>query len=126
MKDCMEDKMLGDVVYVDEAEGLNRILQNKKLYVKLLDKFKALFNSKLDELILNLKEGKNEEAQAIAHALKGAAANLSLTELYKQSLNVESQIKSNVVNSESLQNIKVCFDNTLNAIDVVIKKYGGL
>jgi len=119
----MGDKMLEDVVYVDEAEGLNRISQDTKLYVRLLDKFKAFFNSKLDELIANLEEGKNGEAQAIAHALKGSAANLSLTELYRQSSNVESQIKNNSVSPESLQNIKVCFDNTLNAIDAVIKKY---
>ncbi|MDR2536177.1 MAG: Hpt domain-containing protein [Treponema sp.] len=115
--------MSEEVVYVDQAEGLKRVMQNIKLYVKLLNKFKVDFNSKPDELIAAVEDNNYVQAQGIAHTLKGTAANLSLTELYKQSLDVETQIKSGAVNPESLQHIKTCFDNTVTSIDTVIKQY---
>ena len=114
---------INGVVYVDQTEGLNRLMRNTKLYVKLLNKFKVDFASKLDTLFNALEAGNNEEARVLAHTLKGTAANLSLTELYKQSLELESQINNKAVNPESLKSIKTCFDTTFTAIDMVVIQY---
>jgi HPt (histidine-containing phosphotransfer) domain-containing protein len=113
----------GDVVYVNQQEGLGRVLNNVKLYVKLLNKFKT--DTRIDELPQSIQEGDYEKAQAQAHTIKGIAANLSLTELFKQSLELETQIKARAVNPETLESFKLCFSETLAAVDKVITQYGG-
>ena len=107
-----------DVVYVNEEEGKRRIMNNAKLYAKLLVKFKEGTN--LDELIASATAGDWEKAQAAAHTVKGVAANLSLTELYKQSREVETQLKTGSITLESLENLKTCFSATVAAVDMVI------
>ncbi|MDR3139682.1 MAG: Hpt domain-containing protein [Treponema sp.] len=110
-------------VYINHQEGLGRVLNNAKLYVKLLNKFKT--DTNYDELQETLKGGDYEKAQAQAHTVKGIAANLSLPELFKQSLELETQIKARAVNPESVESFKVCFKETLAAVDKVIAQYGG-
>ena len=110
------------VIYVNQEEGLKRVMNNTKLYVRLLNKFKV--DIKLDELILTVEAEDYEKAQVLVHTLKGTAANLSFTELFKQSLNLETQIKNKGVKPGSLQDIKFCFDQTITAIDAIVKQYG--
>jgi HPt (histidine-containing phosphotransfer) domain-containing protein len=108
------------VVYINEEEGKKRVMNNAKLYVKLLTKFKA--DTSLDDLGAALDAQDWEKAQAAAHTVKGIAANLSLTELYKQSLDVETQIKGKSLKNESFASLKNCFVLTLAEIDKVIAK----
>ncbi|MDR2518802.1 MAG: Hpt domain-containing protein [Spirochaetaceae bacterium] len=111
-------------IYVDQAEGLKRVMHNTALYVRLLNKFKIDFDTKVGDLVAAASAGDYEKAQVLAHTLKGTAANLSLTELFKQSLEVETQIKNKAPDPESLERIKACFDETLAAIDMVLQQYG--
>jgi HPt (histidine-containing phosphotransfer) domain-containing protein len=113
----------GEVVYINQQEGLGRVLNNAKLYVKLLGKFKA--DTNYNELLETLGSGDYEKAQGQAHTVKGIAANLSLTELFKQSLELETQIKARAVNPETVESFKACFSETLAAADKVIAHYGG-
>jgi HPt (histidine-containing phosphotransfer) domain-containing protein len=112
----------GGLVYIDQADGLKRVMNNAKLYVKLLDKFKTGTN--LDDLSTALQALDYEKAQAAAHTIKGIAANLSLTELFKQALDVETQIKARSVNPGAFESLKNCFEITLKSIDEVIAQYG--
>ena len=107
-----------DVLYINEEEGKKRVLNNGKLYAKLLTKFKA--DSNLNDLVAFAGAQDWEKAQAAAHTIKGIAANLSLTELFNQSLDVETQIKGKSLKPESLESLKVCFSETLVAIEKVI------
>jgi HPt (histidine-containing phosphotransfer) domain-containing protein len=109
---------MADVVYVNEEDGLKRVVNNKKLYVKLLTQFRTSYN--LDELIAFSVAQEWEKAQAAAHTIKGIAANLSLTELFNQSLDAETQIKGKSLKPESLESLKLCFAETLTAVDKVI------
>jgi HPt (histidine-containing phosphotransfer) domain-containing protein len=109
-----------DVVYLNEEEGKKRIRNNTELYVKLLTNFKTGTN--LDALVSAVDAQDWEKARSEAHTLKGVAANLSLTELYKQSLNVETQIKGDALKTESLESLKNCFAITLTEIDKVITR----
>ena len=114
---------MGDnVVYVDLAEGKKRVMNNIKLYVKLLTKFRN--DTKLDALETALAEGDLEKAQTAAHTIKGIAANLSLTELFKQCLEIETQIKAKAVNPSQLETVKTIFTATLQEIDKVITENG--
>ena len=111
---------MADVVYVDEDDGKKRVMNNGKLYAKLLTKFKD--DTNLADLITFAEAQDWEKAQATAHTLKGIAANLSLTELFKQSLDVETQIKAKSLAGSSLENLKTCLNDTLVEIDKVIAK----
>ena len=114
---------MGDnVVYVDFAEGIKRIMNNAKLYIKLLTKFKN--DTKLDDLEGAIAEGDMEKAHAAAHTIKGVAANLSLTELFKQSLELETQIKAKAVDPNQVEVIKAVFNSTLQEVDKVIAQNG--
>ena len=109
---------MADVVYVNEEEGKKRVMNNGKLYVKLLTKFKN--DTKLDDLLEFAGEQEWEKAQIVVHTIKGIAANLSLTELFNQSLDVETQIKGKSLKNESLESLKACFAETLVQVESVI------
>jgi two-component system sensor histidine kinase/response regulator len=110
-------------VYIDPSDGLNRVMLNKKLYVKLLNKFKA--ETSLEDLGTALAAGNLEQAQGLAHTIKGVAANLSLLELHKQLLDLESRIKKGSVQPGVLEAVERCFTHTLQAIDKALEEYGG-
>lgn len=118
----MAEHTEGAVIYVNQEEGLKRVMNNAKLYVRLLNKFKTDIN--VEELIAAAEAGDYKKAQGLAHTVKGTAANLSFIELFKQSLDLETQIKGKAVQPGALQGIKACFDQTIAAIDAVIKQYG--
>ena len=110
-----------NVIYINEEEGKKRVMNNTKLYVRLLTKFKT--DTNLNDLVAFSTDQDWEKAQAAAHTIKGIAANLSLTELYNQSLSVETQIKGKSLGLEAIENLKTCFTETLIAVEKVIAKY---
>ena len=111
---------MAGVVYVNEEEGKKRVMNNSKLYVKLLTKFKT--DTNLDSLVEFAGAQDWEKAQAAVHTIKGIAANLSLTELFNKSLEVETQIKGKALENESLEGLKLCFAETIIEVDKVIAK----
>jgi HPt (histidine-containing phosphotransfer) domain-containing protein len=111
-----------DAVYVNQQEGLSRVLNNAKLYVRLLTKFKT--ETTLDELNAAVKAGDFEKAQVDAHTLKGIAANLSLTKLFLQIQDLEIRIKKREEVSGDLEKLGQCFSETIINIDKVIEQYG--
>jgi HPt (histidine-containing phosphotransfer) domain-containing protein len=108
-------------VYVDFVEGAKRVMNNTKLYAKLLGKFKA--DTNLADLAAYLSAGDLEKAQVSAHTLKGLAANLSLTELFERTRDLESQIKERAVQDGALDTVKSVYDETLKKVDEVIAQY---
>ena len=112
--------MADGIVYVDEADGGKRGMNNMKLYIKLLTKFRTENN--LDELNAFLDAGDLEKAQTVAHTIKGLAGNLSLVELHKKALEVETQIKGGAVDPASRASINACFAETIAAIEQVLAK----
>ena len=110
--------MADDIVYVDIAEGAKRVMDNIKLYVRLLTKFRD--GTKLDELEAALSAGDMEKAQNEAHTVKGVAANLSLTELFKQCLELETQIKAKAVDPVQVEAVKTAYAATIQEVNKVI------
>jgi HPt (histidine-containing phosphotransfer) domain-containing protein len=113
---------MADVVYINFDEGLKRVVNNTKLYVRLLAKFKT--DTRLEELSAQLEAGDYEKAQVAAHTIKGIAANLSLTELFEKIRDLESQIKEKAVQPGALDTVKTVFAETLKKVDEVIAQYG--
>ena len=114
--------MAEDVVYIDFNEGVKRVMNNAKLYIKLLAKFKT--DANFEELSASLAAGDLEKAKGQAHTIKGIAANLSLTELYKQVLELENQIKAQAVDPNQVEIVKTVFEATVQNVDRVMAENG--
>jgi HPt (histidine-containing phosphotransfer) domain-containing protein len=115
--------MAESIVYINKEEGIKRVMNNAKLYVKLLGKFKTDMSVTLQDLVTAAGAQEWEKAQAAAHTIKGTSANLSLIELQKQALDVETQIKGKSLNPGSLESLKTCFSETLVNVDKVVAEY---
>jgi HPt (histidine-containing phosphotransfer) domain-containing protein len=113
--------MADDIVYVDFDSGVKRLMNNAKLYIRLITKFRD--ETRLDELEATIAAGDMEKAQGAAHTIKGIAANLSLSELFKQSLELETQIKANAVSPAQVETVKAVFAATLQEINKVIAEH---
>lgn len=114
--------MAEDAVYVNCAEGIKRMMNNSKLYVRLLAKFRD--GTTPDSLEAAFVEGDAKKAQTEVHTLKGLAANLSLAALAEKCLETEGQIKSGLMDQSMAEGIKTVFAATLREIDKVIAQNG--
>jgi HPt (histidine-containing phosphotransfer) domain-containing protein len=113
--------MADDIVYIDIPDGIKRVMDNKKLYIKLLTKFRD--DTNLAALEAAIAAGEMEKAQTAAHTLKGVAANLSLLELFKQCLKLESQIKAREVDPVQVETVKTVFARTIQEVNKVISEH---
>ena len=112
--------MAEELIYIDINDGLKRIVNNTKLYAKLLGKFKN--EADVASIESALIEGNMEKAQTAVHALKGLSANLSLTELCKQTTELERQIKEKAVKPDQMEIIKTVYEKTLTETDLAIEQ----
>jgi HPt (histidine-containing phosphotransfer) domain-containing protein len=113
--------MADEKIYINFDEGIKRVMNNTKLYVRLLGKFKA--DTNLADLETHLSAGDLEKAQVSAHTLKGLAANLSLTELFERTRDLESQIKAGGLQEGALDTLKGVYAETVKEVDEIISKY---
>ena len=109
-----------ELIYINVNEGLKRMVNNNKLYARLLGKFKNEADVAAIESALN--EGDMEKARTAVHALKGLSANLSLTELCKQTTELEKQIKENVIKPDQMEIIKNVYEKTLIETELAIEQ----
>ena len=113
--------MAGDIKYIDAEAGLKRVVNNAKLYAKLLGKFSE--DPNFSEMIDVLAAGNMEKAKEAVHALKGLAANLSLIELHDRIAELEMEIKTGTVNPNILSIVKDVYAQTLIEVDKVVSLY---
>jgi len=116
-----DDACVDNIVYIDVNEGSKRVMNNIKLYTKLLAKF--IDDKSMAQIETALADEDNEAARGAAHTIKGLAANLSLTELFKHSLEVETSIKSNTLKPEQMAGFKNVYVKTIEEIGKVIAQY---
>jgi two-component system sensor histidine kinase/response regulator len=113
--------MADDVVYINIEDAMKRVMNNSKLYAKLLVKFKE--DQNINDVESALAAGDLSKAQIPAHTLKGISANLSLMELNKQVLELETQIKAGSVNPDQMGIVKTIYAETLVEVEKVIAQY---
>ena len=113
--------MDNNVIYIETESGLKRVMNNLKLYAKLLLKFKE--DPAINDLNAALTAGDLEKAKSAVHALKGLSANLSLIELNRQSVGLEEQIKAQSVNPNQVDAVNNVYNQTIIEMDKVINQY---
>jgi len=109
-------------VYVDFNEGVKRVMNNAKFYVKMLGKFLA--DTSINNLEAALNANDFEAAYSAVHSLKGLSGNLSLTELFNQSLELENQIKAKSIEPGKFDVVKNVYSLTIKEVEEVIAKNG--
>jgi HPt (histidine-containing phosphotransfer) domain-containing protein len=109
---------MADIVYIDQEDGKKRVMNNGKLYARLLTKFKD--ETRLEPIFAALDAGNYEEAQALAHTLKGVTANLSVRDLNQKIVELEAQIKAKSVSPAAVEMLKTSFNATLPEVEKVI------
>ena len=107
-------------VYVDEEDGKKRVMNNAKLFAKLLGKFRD--ETKLEPVLAALEAGNYEEAQGLVHTIKGVSANLSIKDLNEKIVALEAQIKAGAVEPAAVEAVKASFAATLPELEKVIAR----
>ncbi|MCL1905570.1 MAG: Hpt domain-containing protein [Clostridiales bacterium] len=77
---------------LDVADGMGRVMNNKKLYCRLLRTFSG--PKMAEDISLAVESGDHIKVQQAAHALKGVSANLGISELMNISLQIETRAKA--------------------------------
>ena len=83
---------MGNTEAITMEEGLKRVLNNKKLYHRLLNNFSG--RKMVDQAADAINNGDFEEAAKACHALKGLAANLAMHPLTDAASQVEERLKT--------------------------------
>lgn len=101
--------------YLDEKEAMGRLGGNKKLYIKLLGRFKE--DGSYGKLEEHIAAGDILNAELAAHAIKGMAANLSLKAVYDEAVRTDAMLKEGSINPDIFDGFKKAMDETVNVID---------
>jgi len=113
--------MADNITYINVDEGVKRVMNNGKLFAKLLTKFKS--DTNINDIESAFEQGDLKNACNSTHTLKGLAANLALTELFNQVLEMETQLKAGTMNKDQLAAVKNVLTLTYNEMDKVIEQY---
>lgn len=76
------------------ADAMGRLMNNKNLYKKLLDKFLAGYKDYEKKVEEAIATGNMEEGSHLAHTMKGLAGNLGAEDLQEASKNLEQLFKA--------------------------------
>jgi two-component system sensor histidine kinase/response regulator len=95
----MENKMPSDLSFLTGIDGLDsfnalrRVLGKKALYLSMLRKFITGQKSVVKEIAGVLQENAWDEAERLAHTLKGVAGNIGATAVASIATQLESALK---------------------------------
>ncbi|GAB6058885.1 transporter substrate-binding domain-containing protein [Desulfonatronum parangueonense] len=109
-----------DAPGIDVPTALARTLGNRKLYRKLLARFPAQHAHFPEDLERLLQEGQLQDAQRLAHTLKGSAANLGMDDLARNAKVVEALLADPVHDRsalhQSFNDLRSCLDTVLTSL----------
>ncbi|MFA6224392.1 MAG: response regulator [Desulfomonilaceae bacterium] len=94
------------------ASGLGRVAGNRRLYTKLLCKFKDGQENAVDQIKAALQEDDVETAARLAHTVKGVSGNLGGDNLYQAAAELEKAIKE----GKNLDLVMAEFESQLNVV----------
>ena len=105
--------------YVNKEKALERIRGNAKLFKTLLKHFLAT-RSQLEQLQKEIEANDREGASKTVHALKGVAANLSMTALYDLCVPFEALLKTDDDTSETMTAFSAAYEKTVEGVNAIL------
>jgi signal transduction histidine kinase/DNA-binding response OmpR family regulator/HPt (histidine-containing phosphotransfer) domain-containing protein/HAMP domain-containing protein len=91
--DAAVDEPLPRVPGLDSEDGLRRVGNNRKLYLKLLRQFASQQGAAAERIAEELRAGQREAAERRAHTVKGVGANLGARKVQEAAGDLESAIR---------------------------------
>jgi signal transduction histidine kinase/CheY-like chemotaxis protein len=88
-----EEILPSELPGISMTSGLARVSGNKRLYVKLLCKFREGQETSVEQIQAALRSGDVETAVRLAHTVKGVSGNLGAEGLYRAAAELEKAIK---------------------------------
>ncbi|MFC1606461.1 response regulator [Candidatus Latescibacterota bacterium] len=82
-----------DIDGIDIDAGLKRVAGNKKLYRKILEKFRDNYTNSTSEIKAAYEAGDMELAQRLAHTLKGVSGNIAALDLQEKATELDADLK---------------------------------
>ena len=102
---------------IDVASGLQRLAGNKRLYRDLLNQFVTKQESVGKRIAEALEQGDRDQAERLAHSLKGAAGNLGISPIFHSAGNLEKAIRESQTGLEGLlKDLASAMDRQIAAI----------
>ena len=105
--------------YINTEKALERIRGNAKLLKTLLTHFLAT-RTQFEQLQKEIAANDREGASKSVHALKGVAANLSMTALYDICPPFEALLKTEDDTSESMAAFSAAYEKTVECVNLVL------
>ena len=105
--------------YLNSEKALERIRGNTKLLKTLLTHFLAT-RSQFEQLQKEIAANDREAASKSVHALKGVAANLSMTALYDLCPPFEALLKTDSDASESMASFGAAYEKTVECVNTIL------
>ncbi len=105
---------LPDLPGISQAEALQALNQNKKLFVKMLHDFKRYYSSFPESLRELSMAGQWQEIQEKAHTIKGVSGYIGSSLLMKAAQNLEDALRSD--QRDDAANYLVAFINALDEV----------
>jgi len=110
---------MGIKQYVNTEKALERIRGNAKLFKTLLTHFLAT-RSQFEQLQKQIVDNDRDGASKSVHALKGVAANLSMTALYDICAPFEALLKTDADTSESMAEFSAAYEKTVECVNTIL------
>ncbi|MDR1376707.1 MAG: Hpt domain-containing protein [Synergistaceae bacterium] len=107
--------------YVDAEKALERIRGNAKLFKTLLTHFLAT-KSQVEQLRGEIEANDRDAASKSVHAIKGVAANLSMTALYELCPPFEALLKTDGDTAETFKSFEGAYDKTVEAVNTILQR----
>ncbi|WP_020588001.1 response regulator [Desulfobacter curvatus] len=92
-KENVLDDLPSELPGFDIEDGLRRVAGNRQLYRKLLLKVRRNYADAAADIRDLIEKGQMEDAQRLAHSIKGVAGNLGANALQSASLELEMHLK---------------------------------
>jgi CheY-like chemotaxis protein/HPt (histidine-containing phosphotransfer) domain-containing protein len=110
---------------IDVARGLERMAGNKRLYRDLLTQFVAKQESVGNRIAEALEKGDRQQAERLAHSLKGAAGNLGINQIFHSAGNLEKAIRESETGMADLvKDLRSAMDRQIRAIQAALAVNG--
>jgi len=114
----IEKPTLPDIPGISVKSGLAKVGGNRKLYRKLLRKFRQNYKTVADDIRTALEKDDREAATRLAHTIKGLAGNIGAQDLHLIAVDLEAALRQDPMKNkaEPLDAFSVALDQVMDSI----------
>jgi CheY-like chemotaxis protein len=118
------DVFIPEMEFININDGIRRVANNKKLYLKLLRDFKQNYATFIEKLSNTVKRKNIEESVRAAHTLKGVSGNIGATDLQKSAERMEHLLKTDNMDNfgAALAELNLKLNSVLKSLEAISEK----